>query len=56
LIAIAKQERPDGLKLWTFQANTGARPFYEHHGFAATGSTSGDNEEGAPDVRYVWRP
>jgi GNAT superfamily N-acetyltransferase len=56
LIALAKQERPDGLKLWTFQSNTGARRFYERHGFAATGSTSGDNEEGAPDIRYEWRP
>lgn len=56
LVALAKQERPDGLNLWTFQANGGARRFYERHGFTAMGSTSGDNEEGAPDVRYQWRP
>ena len=39
LIAIAKQERPDGLRLWTFQANQGARRFYERHGFVATDTT-----------------
>lgn len=56
LIAIAKRERPDGLELWTFEANSGARRFYERHDFAATGSTPGDNEEGAADVRYEWQP
>ncbi len=56
LIAIAKRERPDGLKLWTFEANRGARRYYERHGFVATGSTLGANEEGAPDVRYEWQP
>lgn len=56
LLTMAKQERPGGLKLWTFEANTGARRFYERHGFAVTGATQGDNEEGAPDVRYEWRP
>jgi GNAT superfamily N-acetyltransferase len=56
LMSIAKRERPSGLSLWTFEANVGARRFYERHGFAATGSTAGDNEEGAPDVRYDWSP
>ena len=54
LIEVAKQRRPAGLKLWTFEANAGARRFYERHGFVATGATSGDNEEGAPDIRYEW--
>ena len=44
------------LKLWTFEANVGARRFYESHGFVATRRTAGDNEEGAPDVCYEWRP
>ncbi len=56
LIARAKQQRPSGLKLWTFEANLGARRFYERHGFVIIGSTPGDNEEGAPDVCYHWSP
>ena len=49
--------RPDGLSLYTFQVNDGARRFYERHGFvvAALGDGS-DNEEGQPDIRYEWRP
>jgi GNAT superfamily N-acetyltransferase len=54
LLDIAKQRRPRGLQLWTFQANAGARRFYERHGFVATATTEGDNEEEAPDVRYRW--
>jgi GNAT superfamily N-acetyltransferase len=42
------------LELWTFQANAGARRFYERHCFRAVATTDGDNEEGAPDVRYRW--
>jgi len=56
LLGRAKRRRPDGLLLWTFEANVGARRFYEAHGFVVTGRTTGDNEEGAPDVRYEWRP
>ncbi len=56
LIVVAKRQRPCGLKLWSFEANVGARRFYEGHGFVATGSTPGDNEEGAPDVRFEWSP
>ncbi len=56
LLALAKQRRPTGLELWTFQANAGARRFYERHGFVATDTTAGDNEERAPDIRYAWRP
>lgn len=55
LLAQAKRLRPRGLQLWTFQSNTGARRFYERHGFVAVEQTDGDNEEGAPDVRYEWR-
>jgi GNAT superfamily N-acetyltransferase len=56
LMAAAKRQRPSALRLWTFEANARARRFYERHGFVATGSTAGDNEEGAPDVRYEWSP
>jgi GNAT superfamily N-acetyltransferase len=54
LLDLAKGRNPDGLDLWTFQANTSARRFYERHGFIAVESTEGDNEEQAPDVRYHW--
>ena len=44
------------LELWCFQANTGARRFYERHGFRAIRFTDGrDNEEKTPDVRYRWQ-
>jgi S-adenosylmethionine-dependent methyltransferase len=56
LVDLAKQRRPQYLQLWTFATNTGARRFYERHGFVAVESSAGDNEEGAPDVRYEWRP
>jgi ribosomal protein S18 acetylase RimI-like enzyme len=56
-MALAKERRPDGLGLWTFQVNGAARRFYERHGFVETERTDGlRNEEKEPDVRYVWRP
>ena len=57
LIGLAKERRPEGLDLYTFQVNAGARRFYERHGFAAVefGDGSG-NEERQPDIRYAWRP
>ncbi|MFC8511865.1 GNAT family N-acetyltransferase [Streptomyces sp. NPDC057257] len=56
-IALAKERRPGGLCLWTFQVNKPAHRFYERHGFVATEYTDGSgNEEREPDVRYVWRP
>jgi GNAT superfamily N-acetyltransferase len=56
LLEHAKGRRPNGLKLWTFQSNRNARRFYERHGFVAVATTTGDNEEGAHDVCYEWRP
>jgi GNAT superfamily N-acetyltransferase len=41
LIAVAKRQQPSKLRLWTFEANVGARRFYERHGFVVTGSTAG---------------
>jgi GNAT superfamily N-acetyltransferase len=56
LLAVAKRERPRGLALWAFETNTGARRFYERHGFGEVGRTDGrDNEERAPDVLYAYR-
>lgn len=56
LLDRAKQESPDGLELWTFESNVGAQRFYERHGFIEVGRTDGDNEEGAPDIRFRWHP
>ncbi|WP_330294664.1 GNAT family N-acetyltransferase [Streptomyces sp. NBC_00503] len=54
-IALAKQQRPNGLELWTFQVNGAAQRFYERHGFVAVERTDGlRNEEQEPDIRYVW--
>jgi len=54
LVNLAKELHPNGLDLWTFQSNVGARRFYVQHGFAALETTDGANEEGAPDVHYQW--
>ncbi|MFC0599243.1 GNAT family N-acetyltransferase [Streptomyces palmae] len=57
LVALAKERRPDGLQLWTFQVNGPAQRFYQRHGFVEVERTDGrDNEEREPDIRYVWRP
>jgi GNAT superfamily N-acetyltransferase len=57
LVELAKERRPGGLDLFTFQINDGARRFYERHGFAAVWFGDGsENEERQPDVRYAWRP
>ncbi len=41
------------VRLYTFQANSGARRFYERHGFKAVQFTDGQsNEEKCPDVLY----
>ncbi|HET6357492.1 GNAT family N-acetyltransferase [Streptomyces sp.] len=56
-VDLAKQQRPNGLRLWTFQVNEPARRFYERHGFIEVERTDGlRNEEREPDVRYVWQP
>ncbi len=55
LLEDAKQ-RVDHLELWTFQANTGAQRFYQRHGFSEAERTDGTgNEEGLPDIRFVWK-
>jgi ribosomal protein S18 acetylase RimI-like enzyme len=55
LLNMAKQQRPEGLRLYVFQPNVGARRFYERHGFAAVQFGDGSrNEEGVPDALYSW--
>jgi len=56
LLDRVKKQRPDGFQFWAFQANTGARRFYERHGCVVVEFTDGRrNEEKTPDVRYAWR-
>ncbi len=55
LLRVAQRQFPAGMQLWAFQSNVAGRRFYERHGFRAVEWTDGDNEERAPDARYVWR-
>jgi len=56
-VALAKERRPDGLELWTFQVNTAAQRFYLRHGFTEAERTDGSgNQEREPDVRFTWTP
>ncbi len=55
LLEHAKALRPDGLVLWVFQKNDGARRFYERHGFRLVKLTDGaENMEREPDALYEW--
>lgn len=55
LLEKAKELRPEGLHLWVFQRNEGARRFYERHGFRLVKLTDGaENMEREPDALYVW--
>ena len=57
LLARVVAALPDGFDLWTFQANAGARRFYDRHGLTCVELTDGAaNEERVPDARYRWRP
>lgn len=53
LVEVAQRELGGPLQLWTFQANVRARAFFERLGFEPVEWTDGDNEEHAPDVRYL---
>lgn len=56
LLERAKRELGGPIRLHTFQANAGARRFYERHGFRALAFGDGStNEEGCPDALYEWR-
>lgn len=53
LLAHALDRLASPVRLYTFQANAGARRFYERHGFVAIEFTDGQgNEERCPDVLY----
>jgi len=56
LLNHAKQRRPEGLILWTFQRNALARAFYRKHDFTEVRETDGAmNEEREPDVMLEWQ-
>jgi GNAT superfamily N-acetyltransferase len=53
LLEHAHRQLPRPIRLYTFQANAGARRFYERHGYGAIELTDGQvNEERCPDVLY----
>lgn len=53
LLELAMQEAGSVIRLYTFQANTASRRFYERHGFRAIAFSDGlTNEEQCPDVLY----
>jgi GNAT superfamily N-acetyltransferase len=57
LLAHAMRTLALPIRLYTFQANAGARRFYERQGFHAIAFTDGRaNEEQCPDVLYELRP
>lgn len=55
-VRLAKEKLGGPIRLHTFQANEGARRFYERHGFRVVATSDGqDNEEKCPDVLYELR-
>jgi len=56
LLDKAKRLCPDGLRLVTHQINSGARRFYERHGFEAYEFGRSPAPEDEPDVWYRWPP
>jgi ribosomal protein S18 acetylase RimI-like enzyme len=57
LLRQAKALQPQGIRLWVFQKNAGARRFYERHGFRLEKMTDGSaNMEREPDALYSWQP
>ena len=55
LLDKAKELRPEGLYLWVFQKNEGARRLYEREGFELVELTDGSaNMEHEPDALYRW--
>ncbi|MFD1341551.1 GNAT family N-acetyltransferase [Litorisediminicola beolgyonensis] len=51
----AAKSGESALSLWTFEANTGAQRFYDREGFVPVRRTSGDNDEGLPDIQFRWQ-
>ena len=57
LLDEVRRHSPDGVSLHVFQQNTGARAFYERHGFTVFDTSDGDrNMENLPDMTLRWTP
>ncbi|MFC5149862.1 GNAT family N-acetyltransferase [Streptomyces aureoversilis] len=57
LLNEVKRHATDGVSLHVFQQNTGARAFYERHGFTVTDTSDGSrNMEALPDMTLRWAP
>jgi ribosomal protein S18 acetylase RimI-like enzyme len=57
LLGEVRRYSPDGVSLHVFQQNTGARAFYERHGFTVLDTSDGErNMENLPDMTLRWRP
>ncbi|MEV7010431.1 GNAT family N-acetyltransferase [Streptosporangium sp. NPDC051022] len=57
LLDEVRRHSPDGMSLYVFQQNTGARAFYERHGFTVLGTGDGsENMENLPDMLLRWTP
>jgi ribosomal protein S18 acetylase RimI-like enzyme len=55
LLAAAREESPQGLRLHVFRRNVSARRFYERRGFRLVElRDASSNEEGEPDAVYEW--
>ena len=56
LLDLAKALRPNGFTLFTFQANEGAKRFYDREGLEAIEFGVAPPPENEPDVKYAYRP
>ena len=56
LLLRAKELSPEGLGLFTHQANARARAFYEGRGFRPVAFGVSPPPESEPDVEYAWTP
>ncbi|MEU7638301.1 GNAT family N-acetyltransferase [Streptomyces sp. NPDC039016] len=56
LLDEVKRDSPGEVSLFVFQQNTGARAFYERHGFTVVDTNDGSrNMESLPDMTLRWR-
>jgi ribosomal protein S18 acetylase RimI-like enzyme len=57
LLDEVRTHSPRGLRLHVFERNTGARAFYERHGFTVLDTNDGSrNMENLPDMTLRWAP